>query len=134
MLIDELRTEPKVLGHKEFKKFIKSCNLYKDKTMTRSFLDNFPTKSIVEVDCRKIIEVYDQVYPKKIPKEDMCKCKIQCECDLEDEEEEEEEEEAEEEEEEEEEQDEEEESKGNSEMDLNDIRDREMSLLNMMAW
>jgi hypothetical protein len=64
MLIDELRTEPKKMNHKEFKKFIKSCNLYKDKTLTEAFLKNFPLTPF-EVDCESIIAAYDKEFPKK---------------------------------------------------------------------
>lgn len=65
MLIDELRIEPEVMRHDQFKKFIKSCNLYKDKVLTETFFKYFPVKSSpFEVDCKAIIEVYDKVYPK----------------------------------------------------------------------
>ncbi len=63
MLMDELRTEPKTLNQKDFKKFIKSCNLYKDKVMTQSFFDNFATKK-GEVDCEAILAAYDKEFPK----------------------------------------------------------------------
>ena len=63
MLIDELRTEEKKLNHKDFKKFIKSCNLYKDKTLTDAFLNVFALTPF-EVDCEAIIAAYDKEYPK----------------------------------------------------------------------
>ena len=64
MLIDELRTEPEKLNHKDFKKFIKSCNLYKDKALTDSFIETFKA-SPFEVDCKGIVEAFDREYPKK---------------------------------------------------------------------
>jgi len=62
MLIDELRKEEKILTQKQFKKFIKSCNLYKDKVMTESLMRNFAHS--LDVDCEAIIAAYDKAFPK----------------------------------------------------------------------
>jgi len=61
MLIDELRIEPPTLTPKKFKKFIKSCNLYKDKKMTKEFINNFRVQGGTDVDCKRIIAAYDKV-------------------------------------------------------------------------
>lgn len=65
MLIDELRTEPDTMTQDEFKKFIKSCDLYKDRVLTETFFKYFPKgASQSPVDCAAIISVYDRVFPK----------------------------------------------------------------------
>jgi hypothetical protein len=68
MLMEELAKEPKSMTSKKFKKFIKSCNLYKDKIMTEAFEKVFPQGNF-EVDAEGIIEAFDKEYPglRKIP-------------------------------------------------------------------
>lgn len=64
MLMEELAKEPPVLTKVAFKKFIKSCNLYKDKSLTDAFENVFATPN-GEVDGLAIIEAFDKEYPGK---------------------------------------------------------------------
>lgn len=68
MLMEELATEKKKLTTAEFRKFIKSCNLYKDKSLTDAFEKVFPSGSF-DVDAEAIIAAFDKEYPglRKIP-------------------------------------------------------------------
>jgi len=62
MLMEELAKEKKELTSKEFRKFIKQCNLYKDKTLTEAFEKTFPTPD-GHVDAVALLEAFDKCYP-----------------------------------------------------------------------
>lgn len=64
MLMEELAKEPKKLSKTAFRKFIKQCNLYKDKSLTDAFENVFATPS-GEVDGEAILAAFDKEYPGK---------------------------------------------------------------------
>jgi len=71
MLMNELGYEPKIMKAPLFRKFIKSCNLYKDRVMTEAFEKVFAV-GYSEVDCAGILEAFDKEYPgkRKVPSEE----------------------------------------------------------------
>jgi len=68
MLMEELAKEPPEMTTTQFKKFIKQCNLYKDKTQTEAFEKVFEKGPMV-VNAAAIIAAFDKEYPglRKIP-------------------------------------------------------------------
>lgn len=65
--MEELAKEKPVLTQAEFKKFLKQCNLFKDKTVTDAFMNVFSTPgdlpSQPNVDAEGIIAAFDKEYP-----------------------------------------------------------------------
>lgn len=64
--MEELAKEKHVLTSKEFRKFIKQCNLYKDKTLTEAFEKVFEKTSGEGqggVDALAILDAFDKEYP-----------------------------------------------------------------------
>ncbi|CAL8090062.1 unnamed protein product [Orchesella dallaii] len=65
MLMEELAKEKKELTVAEFRKFIKQCNLYKDKSVTEAFEKVFEKPGTGFVDAVAILEAFDKEYPGK---------------------------------------------------------------------
>lgn len=67
--MEELAKEKKTLTVPQFKKFIKQCNLYKDKTLTEAFENVFAVPPVPgvfsppEVNAEAILEAFDKEYP-----------------------------------------------------------------------
>lgn len=64
MFMEELAKEPPTLTKAAFKKFVKQCNLYKDKSLTEAFENVFATPG-GEIDRDALLEAFDKEYPGK---------------------------------------------------------------------